>query len=223
MFNSYLMRKTKCFENNRSIVDLFNIFEQLMKKEEEVALHCYRTALIAGEISFMLTKNKKFSDKVFMSGLLHDIGKLETPKEILKSTGKLSDSKRIQVQKHPVDGALIAQKSGVTDGLILDVIFTHHKRFDMTGYPCDAQPQKLASSIISVCDAFDAMCYSRPYAKPKSVPEAGREISNGSGTQFHPKIAKHFLNFVSSCENDEFQQNFYENYAWERPKVVVLC
>jgi len=169
------------------------LFARFNNKDPYLTMHSARTATLSGILGFQLVRDQEFCQKIFVSGMLHDIGKLNMPDKILKNTTKISEEDMGVIQKHPEDGLALLKELGIQDETILSAVLSHHLRFDMAGYPKLNTPQCLASSIVSVCDAFDAMRSKRPYAKPKTSEEALNEIEKGSGTQFCPITVRAFL------------------------------
>jgi HD-GYP domain-containing protein (c-di-GMP phosphodiesterase class II) len=120
-----------------------------------------------------------------MAAMLHDVGKVGIPDSILRKSGPLTDDELEQMQLAPVSGAeLVGRVEGL--GPIVPWIYHAHEHVDGTGYPDrlsgDAIP--LASRIIAVADAFDAMTSNRPYRVAMSRDEALAELQRCSGTQF---------------------------------------
>jgi response regulator RpfG family c-di-GMP phosphodiesterase len=135
--------------------------------------------------------------------LLHDVGKIGVPNEVLAKPGVLSPDEFGIMQQHTVIGAEIL--SGVTflDGEGLKVIRSHHERWDGTGYPDRlAGPAiPLSARIFAVADAMDAMTGERPYRSPASWEAASREVASESGRQFDPQVVAAFLR-----ENDALRR-----------------
>ena len=124
------------------------------------------------------------------TALLHDVGKLRTPPEILTKPDALTDEEWAIVRRHPVDGQRMLERIG---GMLAEVglsVRAHHERWDGGGYPDgiagDAIP--LASRIVCVCDAFNAMTTNRAYRPAMPVEDALAELRACAGTQFDPTI-----------------------------------
>lgn len=136
-------------------------------------------------------------DKLRICSLLHDIGKIATPKEILNKNGKLKKEEWIEIKRHPELGAEILVELKQFKEIILSVKY-HHEHWDgnkgIFGLKGEAIP--LMARILSVADAFDAMTSDRPYRQMKSKQEAIKEIVRCAGTQFDPKVVSAFLEWV---------------------------
>ena len=131
---------------------------------------------------------------VRIGGLLHDVGKIGVPDEILRKPGRLSEDEYDAIKQHPKTGALFV---GAIPGMemILDAVRSHHERWDGGGYP-DAlagEAIPLLGRIMAVADACSAITTERPYRKGTPWSMALREISACSGTQFDPQVAQAFL------------------------------
>ena len=124
--------------------------------------------------------------------LLHDIGKLRVPDEILNKPAKLTPAEWVVMKRHPQDGQAMLERIG---GVLADVgvvVRGHHERWDGGGYPdglvSDEIP--LSARIICACDAYSAMTTDRPYRGAMSVEEALTELRACSGTQFDPRVVE---------------------------------
>ncbi|MGH2798194.1 MAG: HD-GYP domain-containing protein, partial [Thermoleophilaceae bacterium] len=124
-----------------------------------------------------------------LAALLHDVGKLRVPREILQKPGPLSDSERRLMRNHPVWGAELA--SGVP-GLqaVALIVRHHHERVDGSGYPSRLSGVRIpvASRIMAVCDAYGAMTEARPYHAKRPPREAFAELRHQAGNQFDPAV-----------------------------------
>jgi HD-GYP domain-containing protein (c-di-GMP phosphodiesterase class II) len=124
-----------------------------------------------------------------LAALLHDVGKLRVPREILSKPGPLSESERRLMQNHPAWGAELV--SGVP-GLqaVALIVRHHHERVDGAGYPSRLSGVRIpaASRIMAVCDAYGAMTEARPYREERSPRRALSELREEAGTQFDEAV-----------------------------------
>jgi HD-GYP domain-containing protein (c-di-GMP phosphodiesterase class II) len=121
--------------------------------------------------------------------LLHDIGKIGIPNEILHAPGKLTDEQWVVMKQHPVIGErIVARIPGLED--VARAIRHEHERWDGKGYPDGLKGAEipLASRIVLVCDAYHAMTSDRPYREAMPIEDARAELVRHAGTQFDPVI-----------------------------------
>ncbi len=140
-------------------------------------------------------KVREAEEEVLMAGiLLHDVGKIFTPKEILYKPGPLTDEERTVMRRHPVDGAEILERIAGLRAMAQNVRH-HHERYDGAGYPAGLKGEAipLGARIAAVVDAFDAMISDRPYRKAIPIEEAIEELTRNRGTQFDPNVVDAFL------------------------------
>jgi len=135
-----------------------------------------------------------FRENLHIAALLHDIGKIGIPDNILHKREKLTTEEVDKIRRHPEIGATILYPIKELND-ILGGVRSHQEKFDGTGYPDGLKgPQiPLLARIIAVADAFDAITSSRPYRNKKTQQEAISEIQQCTGTQFDPKITDLFL------------------------------
>jgi HD-GYP domain-containing protein (c-di-GMP phosphodiesterase class II) len=134
------------------------------------------------------------------AGILHDIGKIMVPPEILNKPSKLTDEEFEIIKRHPETSYQILKSVDEYSVFAEDVLY-HHERHDGKGYPegLVADEIPLNSKIIAVADAYEAMTAKRPYQNPKSKGEALEELVRCSGTQFDPKIVDVFVNIMKKA------------------------
>jgi putative nucleotidyltransferase with HDIG domain len=132
--------------------------------------------------------------------LLHDVGKIAVPKEIINKPGKLDDREWAIVKTHTIEGQKMLEKIGGFMREIGGIVRASHERWDGTGYPDglsgDAIP--LEARIVSACDAFNAMTTTRSYRKAMPVSDAIAELENCAGTQFDPNVVRGLLKVVEA-------------------------
>jgi len=161
--------------------------------------HTERVTEYAVGIGKVMGQPDNFIEKLQICALLHDIGKIATPKEILNKKDMLDDAEWIEIQRHPELGAEILVELKQFKDIILSIKY-HHEHWDgQKGvYGLKYEEIPLMARILAVADAFDAMTSDRPYRKMLPLDEAVKEIESCSGTQFDPTVVKAFLVWVSS-------------------------
>ncbi len=137
-----------------------------------------------------------------IAGLLHDLGKVNVPEDILNKPGKLSDEEREVINRHPGDGARIIIETEENLDLAAVVAYEHHIRIDGGGYPRLTFERRChqASDLVHVCDVFDALRTHRPYREAWSTEKAISIIKEGAGPEFHADIAHAFIQMMAQWE-----------------------
>ncbi len=132
------------------------------------------------------------------SGLVHDIGKLAVPAEILNKSGQPTDEEWAILRDHPARADRLVAPLRPWLGEWAESATQHHERFDGAGYPkgLAANDITLAGRIVAVADAYDVMTSARSYKKPMSAAAARRELAVNAGTQFDPTVVRAFLNIA---------------------------
>lgn len=166
-------------------------------KDRYTSGHSKRVAEYGRMIAARMGKSKEEQDEIYRAGLLHDVGKIRIPAEIINKPGKLTDEEFNTIKIHPVTGYNILR--GIAqDGQLAIAAKYHHERYDGKGYPNGLAGDKIPeiARILGVADAYDAMASNRSYrnALPQDVVRA--EIVKGRGTQFDPAIADIMLQIM---------------------------
>jgi GAF domain-containing protein len=156
--------------------------------------HSERVALIASRIAASAGLDAYTVGRIYLAGLLHDIGKIGVPEAVLTKPGRLTADEFGQMKKHPEVGAHILSGIKQVQDLVAGVLY-HHERMDGKGYP-----QKLAGPavpmfgrIVGLADCFDAMTSDRTYRRALPLEATLAEIRRCAGTQFDPRIVEAFL------------------------------
>jgi putative nucleotidyltransferase with HDIG domain len=134
-------------------------------------------------------------EKLRLTGLLHDIGKINIPEAILTKEGKLTDEEYEVIKTHPVVGARMVERIERLQELKNGVLY-HHERWDGKGYPTKRSGEDIPieARILAIADAFDAMTSDRSYRKGFTPDEAFQALEDGKGTQFDPHLIEVFQN-----------------------------
>jgi hypothetical protein len=134
------------------------------------------------------------TDAIRFAGMLHDVGKLGVPTQVLQKTGPLTEDEYAAIQLHPMRGLEIVREIGFLYEA-LNGIMHHHERIDGTGYPMGLAGHEIPefARVIAVADAFDSMTSTRSYREAKSIQMAIGELRRGAGTQFDPLLVEAFI------------------------------
>ncbi|KUJ92387.1 MAG: metal dependent phosphohydrolase [Pseudomonas sp. 63_8] len=132
-----------------------------------------------------------------LAGLLHDIGKMAVPQELLDKPGKLTDTEFAKVRKHPEEGGSILLASKQVSALVLDVCLHHHEKVDGSGYPHRLQGDQISlmAKMGAVCDVYDAITSNRPYKQGWDPAESIRKMAEWKG-HFDEAVFQAFVKTV---------------------------
>jgi len=134
-----------------------------------------------------------------ISALLHDIGMIKVPSDILNKTNKLSDEEYKIIKAHPVTAFKNMNKTNIFNSAVLDAILQHHEQFNGNGYPRKLTGEKinLYARFLAVSDAFEAQISYRSYRKSKTGYLAMKSVLAEASNKFDPKVLRAFLNAFS--------------------------
>ncbi|HEY5625452.1 MAG TPA: HD domain-containing phosphohydrolase [Dehalococcoidia bacterium] len=182
-------------ENGRQHADVVaSLISALSAKDPQTKDHAERCSWYTGELAVELGLSESEVNVLRVASLLHDIGKLVVPDEVLLKPGPLNATEMKRMKRHPTDGANTLSNVPTAANAV-PVILHHHERFDGTGYPhgLSGDDIPIGARILLVADAFDAMTEDRPYRKAMPVADAIAELKRFSGTQFDPTVVEAFL------------------------------
>lgn len=160
--------------------------------------HSTRVAQYSKEIARRYGYSKKDQDEIYMMGLLHDVGKIGVPDEVINKTSRLTDDEFALIKNHPVIGFNILNKIKEMPRLKIGAHW-HHEKYDGSGYPDGLAGDNIAEEarIIAVADAYDAMTSYRSYRDVLPQDVVAEEIRKGKGKQFDPEFADIMLEIIS--------------------------
>ena len=164
---------------------LLNLLEQ---RDRRAAEHAFRVAELASTLSIRLGLAAVAVARLRLACLLHDVGKLSVPDEVLDKPGPLTDDEWQRVRNHPEYAFQMIASSVHPE--VAETVLKHCDRIDGKGYPHAeaAEEIPISSRILLVADAYDAMLSPRPYRLPLTIGEALANIEEGSGSQFDPEV-----------------------------------
>jgi HD-GYP domain-containing protein (c-di-GMP phosphodiesterase class II) len=226
LFNSVANSCAVFVENGRLFKDLQELFIGSLKaltnsidaKDQYTRGHSERVAFISHWIAEKLVAKGLLTEeqlhRIYLAGLLHDIGKIGVDESVLRKKGKLTEEERNCIKTHPSIGAgILNEIKQMRD--IVPGILCHHERLDGRGYPNgligDEIP--LMGKIIGLADSFDAMTSDRVYRPAMTVEEAIAEIEKGLDTQFDRDVAKAFIEGDVEHMWAVMQDGFKERYG----------
>jgi putative two-component system response regulator len=168
-------------------------------RDDATGEHTQRVGILSSELALALGYGEEDAARIGLAASLHDIGKIGIPDEILLKPSDLTETEFSAMQKHTTIGKeIISNIHFPVLGLAQTIAFTHHERWDGTGYPSglkgDAIP--LEGQIVAIVDVYDALTHQRPYKTAWKPERAIQELVHQSGKQFNPKMVKSFLEIL---------------------------
>ena len=159
--------------------------------------HSQKVSAYAVRVAEKMKLDEKETENIKYAALLHDIGKIGIPDDIIKKPSKLSDDEFKIVVQHPVIGARIIKEIASLAGMV-PIILHHHERFDGKGYPNGLKGKDIpvGARIVHAADAYDTMVSARSYRDMLPSELAISELRKNAGTQFDPEIVDIFIGVV---------------------------
>ncbi|SHL35762.1 putative two-component system response regulator [Fibrobacter sp. UWT2] len=170
--------------------------------------HSSRVAKYSREIALRAGKPVEFQDEIYIVALLHDIGKIGIPDNILNKSSKLTDEEYETIKQHPSIGVEILKNISEMPNIEIGAHY-HHERFDGKGYPEGLAGYDIPeiARIIAVADAYDAMTSRRSYRSALPQEAVRSEIVKGRGLQFDPDFADVMLQMIDDDVNYEMRDD----------------
>jgi putative nucleotidyltransferase with HDIG domain len=182
--------------------DFFLPLVRLKRYDQYTVTHALNVSVLSMALAEFLGLTPAEVRAFGMAGLLHDLGKVKIPVDILNKPGRLTDQEREVINGHPAHGARIILETEVNLDLAAVVAYEHHIHIDGGGYP----PLRFkrgchqASNLVHVCDVFDALRTHRPYREAWSTERALGLIQGGAAKEFDPDLAHAFLQMMHRWE-----------------------
>ena len=226
LFNSVANGCAVFVENSRLFKDLKELFIGSLKaltssidaKDQYTRGHSERVAFISRWIGEKLTDEEPLEEeqihKLYLAGLLHDIGKIGIDEAVLRKKGKLTEQEINHIRAHPSIGAGILREIKQMRDIVPGVL-CHHERVDGKGYPNGLVGEQIPfiGRVVGLADGFDAMTSKRVYRDAMTVEQALEEIEKQLVTQFDEKIGRIFINSDIYRLWDIIQEGFTEIYG----------
>jgi putative nucleotidyltransferase with HDIG domain len=160
--------------------------------------HCKGVVRLALDVARELRLDAHRSRNVEFGALLHDVGKIAVPKEIINKPGKLDEREWEIIKTHTIEGQRMLERVGGFMREVGEIVRASHERWDGEGYPDGLRGAAipLEARIVSACDALNAMTTTRSYRRAMSLPDALAELTRGAGTQFDPRVVEVLVELV---------------------------
>ena len=171
----------------------------LKAHDEYTFSHAVNVAVLTLVQGEALGLDRQTLNDLGIAGLLHDMGKIKVPEEILKKPGKLTSEEFELIKLHPADGAKILMNTPGISKLAYVVTFEHHIKYDLSGYPVVSREKgglNLGSMLVRIADTYDAMRSNRYYAKEIPPEKTIKEMEESSGKEFEPVLLRRFIRLI---------------------------
>jgi putative nucleotidyltransferase with HDIG domain len=170
--------------------------------DQYTTTHCLNVSVLTMALAEHLGLNPRDVRTFGVAGLLHDLGKVKIPTEILNKAGKLTDEERAVMQNHTVEGARLIITSDRELDMAAAVAYEHHIMLNGGGYPKRHYQRDVhkASTLVHVCDVYDALRTNRPYRAAWEAEKVLSYIAEKSGSEFEPEIANSFIEMMRALE-----------------------
>ena len=202
LVNSLAQNITIFLENAMLYDDLQDMFMGMLRslvnaidaKDTYTCGHSERVAMLGRQLGQAAGLDPKAVERLYLSGLLHDVGKIGVPESVLTKPGRLTDEESDIIKTHPRIGGRILEGVRQMTDLIPGVLY-HHERYDGLGYPdgLAGEDIPLFGRLLCLADSFDAMSSTRTYRKALPLAEVLDEVRRCAGAQFDPDLAEVFV------------------------------
>jgi putative nucleotidyltransferase with HDIG domain len=176
---------------------------QLKEFDQYTTTHSINVAVLSMALGEYLGVGPAETHAFGLAGLLHDLGKVRIPREILNKPGKLSAEERDIVEAHPADGARMILEGAEPLDMAAAVAYEHHLCVNGSGYPRlrFPRPAVFASRLVHVCDVYDALRTRRPYRDAWSSAETLTYIKGRSGSEFDPELVEALVGMMTTWDD----------------------
>jgi len=188
----------ECVESIKANASAMFWMSRIKSRDAYTAEHCLRVAIFTVAFARFIGMPDEDLEIAGMCGLLHDLGKLKVPPEILNKPGALSREEFAIMQKHTTYGYELLKSDPELDPIIADVTRHHHERMDGRGYPQQLEEWQISrfARLVSIVDAFDAMTSDRCYRDGMPASDAIRVLYRNRGRQFDADMVETFIRMV---------------------------
>lgn len=196
-------RYTAALELHNAYRGTVMLLSDVVEAEDDyTAFHCRSVVELVAELADEMDIPKSERQELEFAALLHDVGKIAIPKEILNKPAKLTDEEFELIKTHTIEGQQMLDRVGGLMSQVGEIVRSCHERWDGKGYPDGLRGEEIprAARMVFCCDAYNAMTTDRPYRKAMSRDAALAEIRDNAGTQFDPVVAAALERVVTSDE-----------------------
>lgn len=175
---------------------------KIRNKDPLTCDHCSKAAFYALRLGQILGLPSEDLEALELAAILHDVGKIKVPDEILLKPAALTEDEYAVIKCHPSWGAEMIEEDALQDPKrqeVAEIVRHHHERFDGWGYPDGLLGERIPflAQIIAIADAYDAMTSDRPYRSGMSIRVARSILEKERGKQFHPQLVDCFVELIA--------------------------
>ena len=176
---------------------LDGLVQAIQYRDRYTKTHSDLVAEYAAKLSLQAGLSDEAVRAIRIAGVLHDVGKLIVPDDILKKPGPLTAEEYDVIKRHPLVGEMLIRETPFLEDVI-QAVGCHHESYDGSGYPRGLRGDEipLLGRVMAVADAYSAMSLDRPYRKALSVDEIVAELKGGAGTRFDPHLVDIFVEML---------------------------
>lgn len=189
----------KLFKSCHTSYDLFNMLHNMHTSKDSIYVHCLNVSLICRQLGKWMKADESTQDLLTLCGLLHDIGKLKIPQNVLDKPGKYTDEEFNLVKMHTQYGYELLKDLHMNAHIPLAAL-SHHERCDGSGYPSGLTQDSTDkfAMIVSIADVYDAMTTARSYRAPLCPFEVIESFEKEGLQKYHPKYILTFLQHIAA-------------------------
>lgn len=205
LIKDLVKKNNELYEEQQIIVE--SLSELVESQSHETGNHVKRVAAYTEILCRAMGLSEEETWKISVASMMHDVGKIAVPREILHKPGRLTEDEFAEIKKHVDYGhKLLEHSSGEVMRLAADIAWHHHERFDGKGYQNNLEGEQIGiyARCVAVADVFDALVSKRCYKTSWTPEQAREEIISQAGRQFDPQITKlfdeHFDEFLKVME-----------------------
>jgi putative nucleotidyltransferase with HDIG domain len=211
---------SQLFVSRNTIVELFDMIYNMRTVASSVYAHCLNVALISRMIGRWLKFERHDLDVLTLAGLLHDIGKLLIPEEILNKPDSLTDEEFAMIKRHPKLGYELLKNQPNLDSRIKKAALMHHERCDGSGYPTGLTEDFIDNyaMLVAIADVYDAMTAARSYRAPLCPFQVISNFESDGFQKYNPQYILTFLKQIATA----YQSNRVMLSDGRACKIVML-
>lgn len=189
---------SECVSSIMRNPDTLMWLSRIRNKDDYTAEHSLNVGLLAITFGRHLGASEEDLNRLGVAGMLHDVGKMRTPDEVLNKEGRLTDKEYRIMQSHAKHGRDILMSHKSVDHRAVDVAYSHHESLDGTGYPRKIKASGISdfTRIITLCDIYDAVTSDRIYKQGRSSLEALKILYHNKGIKFDEKLVTEFISCI---------------------------